>query len=152
MLSQVAATGLVHIGKKRPSWHEVRLAKIAMNGTGRCWVTRIGTPSLRGKFSKKTPLGRRRTEFAEFPMAADMPDYPAHWRLLPYLRDYARHFDLYRHYRFGTELTRAEQRWENEGGDSTIDELYLRYKPGNWDVKVGRMQTSFELEGIAKKS
>jgi hypothetical protein len=37
-------------------------------------------------------------------------------------------------------------------GDSTIDELYLRYKPGNWDVKVGRMQTSFELEGIAKKS
>lgn len=37
-------------------------------------------------------------------------------------------------------------------GDSTIDELYLRYKPGNWDVKVGRMQTSFELEGVAKKS
>jgi hypothetical protein len=38
-------------------------------------------------------------------------------------------------------------------GDSTFDELYLRYKPGDhWDVRVGRMQTSFELEGVAKKS
>lgn len=38
-------------------------------------------------------------------------------------------------------------------GDSTVDELYLRYKPGNgWAVKVGRMQTKFELEGVAKKS
>ncbi|GAA4406919.1 hypothetical protein [Quisquiliibacterium transsilvanicum] len=38
-------------------------------------------------------------------------------------------------------------------GDSTFDEFYLRYKPGDsWDVRVGRMQTSFELEGVAKKS
>ncbi len=49
----------------------------------------------------------RRTEFAEFPMPADMPDYPAHARLLPYLRDYARHFDLYRHYRFNTAVEHA---------------------------------------------
>lgn len=38
-------------------------------------------------------------------------------------------------------------------GDSTIDELYLRYRPSNnWDVTMGRMQTKFELEGVAKKS
>lgn len=38
-------------------------------------------------------------------------------------------------------------------GDSTIDELYLHYQPENhFDVKVGRMQTKFELEGVAKKS
>ncbi|QKT03963.1 hypothetical protein HUS23_09115 [Ectothiorhodospiraceae bacterium 2226] len=38
-------------------------------------------------------------------------------------------------------------------GDSTLDELYLRYQPSaRWDLKLGRMQTKFELEGVAKKS
>ena len=38
-------------------------------------------------------------------------------------------------------------------GDSTIDEFYLRYKPNDQlDVRLGRFQTKFELEGIAKKS
>jgi len=38
-------------------------------------------------------------------------------------------------------------------GDSTIDELYVRYQPTEqWDIKLGRMQTKFELEGVAKKS
>lgn len=37
-------------------------------------------------------------------------------------------------------------------GDQTLDELYGRYKAGAWDVKLGRMQTKFELEGVAKKS
>ncbi|WP_126456661.1 porin [Sulfuriflexus mobilis] len=38
-------------------------------------------------------------------------------------------------------------------GDSTIDELYLNYRPSKqWQVRVGRMQTKFELEGVAKKS
>ncbi len=38
-------------------------------------------------------------------------------------------------------------------GDATIDELYLRYQPVRaWDITVGRMQTKFELEGVAKKS
>jgi len=38
-------------------------------------------------------------------------------------------------------------------GDSTIDELYFGFKPNKqWKIKVGRMQTSFELVGVAKKS
>ncbi len=38
-------------------------------------------------------------------------------------------------------------------GDSTIDELYLKYKPAKGlDLKFGRMQTKFELDGVAKKS
>lgn len=38
-------------------------------------------------------------------------------------------------------------------GDSTIDEFYLRYKPSEQlDVRVGRFQTKFELDGVAKKS
>src|SRR5690606_6503001 len=34
----------------------------------------------------------RTTEFAEFPVPADTPDYPDHRRLLPYFRDFADHF------------------------------------------------------------
>lgn len=55
----------------------------------------------------------RRTEFAEFPMPADAPDYPRHDYLLDYLRAYARQYGLYDHYRFGAAVTRAER--ENGG-------------------------------------
>lgn len=38
-------------------------------------------------------------------------------------------------------------------GDSTLDEFYLAYNPApDWTVKLGRMQTKFELAGVAKKS
>ncbi|HEX9626908.1 MAG TPA: hypothetical protein VGA00_08240 [Acidiferrobacterales bacterium] len=38
-------------------------------------------------------------------------------------------------------------------GDSTVDELYLRVQPDpRWTAMLGRMQTKFELEGVAKKS
>ena len=50
----------------------------------------------------------RTTEFAEFPMPADTPDYPDHRRLLAYFRDFADHFGLRDRFRFGTEVVRAE--------------------------------------------
>ncbi|MDH5435436.1 MAG: putative porin [Gammaproteobacteria bacterium] len=38
-------------------------------------------------------------------------------------------------------------------GDSTLDEFYVRYQPSaQWDLKIGRFQTKFELAGVAKKS
>ncbi len=38
-------------------------------------------------------------------------------------------------------------------GDSTMDELYINYRPNSkLNLRVGRMQTKFELAGVAKKS
>lgn len=38
-------------------------------------------------------------------------------------------------------------------GDATVDELYVRMQPDpRWHVMLGRMQTKFELDGVAKKS
>ena len=38
-------------------------------------------------------------------------------------------------------------------GDSTFDEVYIGFKPNKqWKIKLGRMQTKFELDGVAKKS
>lgn len=47
---------------------------------------------------------KRMTEFAEFPMADSVATYPRHGELKRYFRDFAGHFDLYRHYQFGTRV------------------------------------------------
>ncbi|NIL56306.1 NAD(P)-binding domain-containing protein [Salinispora arenicola] len=56
------------------------------------------------------------TQFPDFPMPDDWPDYPHHSQLLSYLERYAEHFDLRRHVWFGTEVVRVEpadgDRWD----------------------------------------
>lgn len=59
---------------------------------------------------------KRMTEFSEFPMADAVADYPDHRALLRYFRDFAAHFDLKRHYRFGTRVLRVEP--ETDAPDS----------------------------------
>jgi hypothetical protein len=44
------------------------------------------------------------TEFADFPMPPDSPDFPGRERVWEYLKAYARHFDLYRHIKFHSEV------------------------------------------------
>ncbi|WP_334194372.1 flavin-containing monooxygenase [Pararhodobacter sp.] len=51
---------------------------------------------------------KRMTEFADFPMRAEVADYPSHREMKRYFRDFARHFDLLPHYRFGAEVLRTE--------------------------------------------
>ncbi|MFG2062520.1 flavin-containing monooxygenase [Micromonospora sp. NPDC048871] len=52
---------------------------------------------------------KRRTEFADFPMPADWPDYPSASRVASYLADYAQSFGLIPHIRFGSTVTRVER-------------------------------------------
>jgi cation diffusion facilitator CzcD-associated flavoprotein CzcO len=55
------------------------------------------------------------TEYTDYPMPAEYPDYPSHWQVLEYMRNYARAFDLYSHIEFKTaveEIHRAENFWE----------------------------------------
>ena len=51
---------------------------------------------------------KRMTEFAEFPMADSVADYPSHRELLDYFRAFADHFGLRQHYRFGTRVQKVE--------------------------------------------
>ncbi len=55
------------------------------------------------------------TEFAEFPIPASVATYPHHSEMRQYFRDYARHFDLYRHYRFATRVV-----WVERDGDGWL--------------------------------
>ncbi|MFY1699060.1 MULTISPECIES: flavin-containing monooxygenase [unclassified Solwaraspora] len=56
------------------------------------------------------------SQYPDFPMPDDWPDYPHHSQLLHYLQRYTDHFDLRRHIWFGTEVVRitpAEgDRWD----------------------------------------
>ncbi|MGH3341890.1 MAG: flavin-containing monooxygenase [Carbonactinosporaceae bacterium] len=62
------------------------------------------------------------TQYPDFPMPDQWPDYPHHSHLLEYLRSYCRHFGLARHIRFSTQVERVEP---FEGGKA-------------WDVTVRR--------------
>jgi hypothetical protein len=48
------------------------------------------------------------TQFPDFPMPDDWPDYPHHSQLLGYFEHYADHFGLREHIWFGTEVVKVE--------------------------------------------
>lgn len=52
---------------------------------------------------------RPMTEFPDFPMPDDWPDYPHHSLVLRYLEKYADHFGLREHIWYGSEIERIEQ-------------------------------------------
>lgn len=51
---------------------------------------------------------RTTTAYDEFPMREGTPDYPSHWLMREYFRDYADTFDLRRHFRFRNPVARVE--------------------------------------------
>lgn len=64
-----------------------------------------------------------RTAFDYFPMKKGTAIYPSHQEICNYFKDYARHFDLYEHYRFDTRvkhLEKVDEGWEltTEAGDA----------------------------------
>ena len=61
---------------------------------------------------------RALSQYDDFPMPEDYPDYPSHRQLAAYFQAYAKHFDLYEHIRFGTLVKHCvrmqDGRWEVE--------------------------------------
>ena len=51
---------------------------------------------------------KRMTEFTDFPMREEVAEYPSHREMKRYFREFAAHFDLYRHYMFGAEVLSCE--------------------------------------------
>lgn len=64
------------------------------------------------------------TEYPDFPMPRDYPDFPDHEQVLAYFKAYVAHFDLEPRITFNTEVTRVEPSGENaQWWDVTIREL-----------------------------
>jgi len=51
---------------------------------------------------------KRLTEYTDYPMPKEWPEFPSHRQALAYLRDYARHFGLYERIEFNTPVERVE--------------------------------------------
>ncbi|MEY4886316.1 MAG: hypothetical protein RL151_1625, partial [Bacteroidota bacterium] len=58
------------------------------------------------------------SQYDDFPMPEDYPDYPSHRQLAAYFQAYARHFNIYPHIHFGTLVRHCKHmsdgRWEVE--------------------------------------
>ncbi|WP_397533011.1 flavin-containing monooxygenase [Roseateles sp.] len=78
---------------------------------------------------------KRMTEFAEFPMADSVADYPSHRELCGYFAAFADRFGLRAHYRFNTRVLQVEPvgegaaplwrvRWSEGGGGEAREALF----------------------------
>jgi hypothetical protein len=65
------------------------------------------------------------SQYLDFPMPEDYPDYPSHEQVLRYFRSYADHFDLRPHIRFNVRVERAEldedNRWTLTLSDGSME-------------------------------
>ncbi|MET7418908.1 NAD(P)-binding domain-containing protein [Dactylosporangium sp. NPDC005555] len=92
---------------------------------GGLWV--IGGPHSSAYRTLHLNTSRTRTEFADFPMPADWPDYPGHERVAGYLAAYAGAFGLAESIRSGHVVTRVHRApdgtWEvtAEGPQGTVE-------------------------------
>ena len=71
----------------------------------------IGGNWLHGVYSTTHTISSRRvTQYSEYPMPADYPDYPSRHQMLAYLKDYALHFGLRENISFNAKVVMAKPR------------------------------------------
>lgn len=91
-----------------------------------------------------------RTEFTDFPMPAEWPDYPSGALVAGYLADYARTFDLDRYVRYGTTVVSVERGETGEWSVTTEDGVTDRFDAvvvangHNWDPRRPSYPGTFE--------
>lgn len=88
---------------------------------GGLWVRDNGRAESPAYGSLHLNTSKGRTEFADFPMPAEWPDYPSADLVAGYLADYARTFDLDRHVRYGTTVVSVEREGPGEWVVTTED-------------------------------
>ncbi len=76
---------------------------------GGLWVNNSSSGISPAYDSLHLNTSKGRTEFADFPMPEDWPDYPSVERVAGYLADYAEEFGLLESIRFGTTVTSVER-------------------------------------------
>jgi len=66
---------------------------------------------------------KKLSQYSDFPMPADYPDYPSHRQVLAYFEAYVRHFGLEKYIRFNTAVQHvektADERWNLSFSDGT---------------------------------
>lgn len=108
-----------------------------------------GRPASSVYASTHTISSKRLTEYRDYPLPDDYPEFPSHRQILDYLRDYARHHELYGHIQFNTEVRWIEPEqaaWSVQLADGTT----RRYRGvivangHNWDPRWPEYPGSFD--------
>jgi len=100
---------------------------------------------------------RKTTEYADFPMPADYPDFPSAQQMLDYLRLYADTFHLRPHIQFNTKVVmavpRAEDRWEVElaSGEKRLYKGVIVCNGHHWAKRFPSYPGKFSGEMIHSK-
>ena len=100
---------------------------------------------------------RKTTEFSEYPMPADYPDFPSRQQMLDYLRDYAAKFQLTPHIQFNTKVVMAlplpDGRWELElaSGEKRVYKGLIVCNGHHWDRRFPKYPGKFEGEFLHSK-
>ncbi len=88
------------------------------------------------------------TEYVDFPMPKEYPDYPSHAQVWEYFRSYARHFGLYDHITFNIAVEKVEK--AGEFWDISLSNGETRRYKGvvianghNWDPKFPKYPGKF---------
>ncbi|HHT0593762.1 TPA: flavin-containing monooxygenase [Legionella anisa] len=85
---------------------------------------------------------KRWSEFEDFPMPKNYPDYPSHTLVLDYFRSYANHFDLTKYIRFNTTVLQVkhteQHQWKvifenNQGTHEEYFDYLLVANGHHWD-------------------
>lgn len=85
---------------------------------------------------------KKLSQYEDFPMPADYPDYPSHKQLLNYFQDYARHFGVTDYIHFNTTVTKAElqpdETWRVTLDDGSVESFdYLLVANGHhWNPRM----------------
>ncbi|MFN8375411.1 MAG: NAD(P)-binding domain-containing protein [Anaerolineae bacterium] len=92
---------------------------------------------------------KRLSQYEDYPMPADYPDYPSHKQLLTYFQGYAEHFGVTKYIRFNTEVVKAEKQadetWNITLGDGTLEHFdYLLVANGHhWNPRMPHYPGAF---------
>lgn len=79
------------------------------------------------------------SQFSDFPMPDDYPDYPSHHQILAYFQAYTRHFQLEEYIRFNVAVQHVvkieNERWRLSLSDGTLSEYdYLVIANGHLEI------------------
>lgn len=100
-------------------------------------VWNYGRPQGRVYWSTHTISSKPTTEFPDFPMPDDFPDYPHHSQVLAYIRAYVRRFALGEHVRYGEEVVTVEPEDATRAGTGWIVETSTGRRGGDGSGENG---------------
>ncbi|MFN8412010.1 MAG: NAD(P)-binding domain-containing protein [Anaerolineales bacterium] len=97
---------------------------------------------------------RRYSEYFDYPMPTDYPDYPSHQQMLAYFQSYAKHFGILPYIQFNTEVEKAEEQTDKtwqvtlKGGQVEHFDYLMVANGHHWDPRMPAYDGEFTGEFI----